>query len=278
MIPLDNYDKWISRLEQSGQLYLNDKELMEFNSIQEDNRAYQLRELLTKPINSFTIINEVYFRARWGEVLKMLHPDGSLKLLEVASGDADMIPQIMAHTHPNSSYITANMNKLLNESLRGKIKELPLVVEIIEDDAMHIEDHLGQEAVDVIAFQHSINDVLQAILCDREGVDTIYSDWMETLPRMIEILKKETSQGTFILHTKIPFLGLMNVLLKVLKKDGVIAMNHYMFQLDLDWGYPPKLFENMVPITREWMKELKNCKEIFFDGFDPNWWIFLQKL
>jgi hypothetical protein len=278
MIPLDQYEKWLPRMDESAELYLKDRELKEFYSIPEDDRKHQLYMLLTRPINVFTIINEIYFRARWGEILKILHPAGDLKLLEIASGDADMIPQVMACTHPNSTYITANMNKLLNESLLEKIKELPLVAEIIEDDAVYIQGHLGQEVIDVIAFQHSINDVLQAILCDREGVDTIYSDWMETLPRMIEILKKEVSQNTLELSTKTPFLGLMNVLLEVLKKDGIIAMNHYMFQLDLDWGYPSDLFKDMIPITREWMKELKNCKEIFFDGFDSNWWIFLQKL
>ncbi|MNE96336.1 hypothetical protein D3C76_496870 [compost metagenome] len=75
-----------------------------------------------------------------------------------------------------------------------------------------------------------------------------------------------------------PFLGLIETLLKVLRKNGVVAINYYMFQLDLDWGYPPELFEKMIPVTREWLKELNECKEVFFDGFDSNWWIFLRKV
>ncbi|MNW58200.1 hypothetical protein D3C74_360470 [compost metagenome] len=201
-----------------------------------------------------------------------------MKLLEIATGDADIIPQVMARTHPNSHYITANMNKILNESLLNKTKSLPLQMEIIEDDAAYIENHLGQETVDIVAFQHGVNDVVQAILCDREGIDTIYSDWMETLPKMIEILQKETAQNTLEQHAKMPFLGLIETLLKVLRKNGVVAINHYMFQLDLDWGYPPELFEKMIPVTREWLKELNECKEVFFDGFDSNWWIFLRKV
>jgi len=265
-------------MEKSAKLYLNDKEFEEFTRIPENERDIQLKAILEKPIANFSIVNEVYFRARWGEVLKMLHPEQGLKLLEIASGDADMIPQIMEYTHPNSNYITSNMNKILNENLLNRTNNLSLKVEIIEDDASCIETHIGQGSVDIIAFQHSINDVIQAILCDREGVDTIYSNWMETLPKMIQILQKEISQNTLEQHAKIPFLGLIKSLLNVLKKDGMIVMNHYMFQLDIDWGYPQDLFKDMVPMTREWIKELVGCKEIFFDDFNPNWWIFLRKI
>lgn len=278
MILLDQFEKWLPRMEECARFYLNEMEYKEFSSIPDNEIENQLKAILEKPINSFTYVNEVYFRARWAEVLKVLNLKENIKLLEIASGDAEMIPKVMAYTHPNSNYITANMNKILNRSLVDKTQELNLKIDIIEDDAMYIESHIGKEVVDIIAFQHSINDVIQAILCDKEGVDTIYSDWMETLPKMIEILQKEISQNTLEKHAKVPFLELMKELMKVLKTGGIVAMNHYMFQLDLDWGYPQDLFENMIPMIRDWLQELTGCKEIYFDEFDPNWWIFLQKV
>ena len=54
-------------------------------------------------------------------------------------------------------------------------------------------------------------------------------------------------------------------------------MNHYKFQLNLDWGYPASLFENMLPIVRQWLHEITECEEIVADGFNSNWWIFLRK-
>jgi hypothetical protein len=278
MIPLDNFEKWSALIKENSELFLNQEELIEFRSFADEDIQNQLKALLEKPIANFTCLNEVYFRARWAEVLGILLPGKNLRLLEVATGDADMIPQVMARTHPNSHYITANMNRNLNKSLLNKTKDLSLKMEIIEDDAACIEKHLGENFVDIIAFQHAINDVIQAILCDREGIDTVYSDWMKTLPKMIEILQKETKENTLEQHAKAPFVVLMRTLLKVLKKDGIIAMNHYMFQLDLDWGYPPELFENIVPMSREWFKELTECKEVYIDGFDPQWWIFLKKM
>ena len=278
MIPLDNFVKWLPLMTESACAYLNEKELSEFSLLSEHEVGNQLKDLLEKPIANFTVVNDVYFRARWAEVIKILYPHNTLKLLEVATGDADMIPQVISRTHPNSHYITANMNKILNKSLLYKTKDLHIKMEIIEDDAVYIKNHLGEESIDIIAFQHAINDVVQAILCDRDGVDTVYSDWMDTLPKMIEILKKETMLNTLEEHAKIAFLELIKTLLIVLKRNGIIAMNHYLFQLDLDWGYPPDLFEKIIPMTREWIKEIKECKEIFFDGFNSNWWIFLQKV
>ncbi|QHQ60122.1 hypothetical protein Ana3638_04425 [Anaerocolumna sedimenticola] len=205
MKPLDNYEKWLPLITKNAHFYLNNKELDEFNQITEEEAASQLKNLLEKPIANFTVMNELYFRARWAEVLRTIYHGDDLKLLEVATGDADMIPQVTSRTYPGSQYITANMNKNLNQSLFNKTKDLQLNMRVIEDDAAFIEKHLGTEYVDIIAFQHAANDVIQAILCDREGIDTIYSDWMETLPKMIEILQRETKEQTLEQHAKAPF-------------------------------------------------------------------------
>lgn len=277
MISLDRFKKWSCCLDEHARQYLNEVEYREYQSISDSEKLGQLQALLEKPIARFTSVNEVFFRARWAEVIRTVYTGSNLTLLEIASGDADMIPQMMARAYPHSRYITANMNKLLTASLREKTKEIPVEVVVIEEDAAAIDRHIPAESVDIIAFQHAVNDVIQAILCDQEGVDTIYTDWMSTLPKMISIMQRETAQNTLEQHAKPAFLTLIEKLFTVLKKDGVMVMNHYMFQLDLDWGYPPEVWVNIIPITREWMKTLPGCKEVFFEGFDPQWWMFYQK-
>ena len=278
MIPFDRYEKWSPILDECARIYLSEHGFQEYQSIPDAERLRQLKALLEKPVVNFSAVNEAYFRAKWAEALSAACPNKKLTLLEVASGDADMIPQMMARAYPSSRYITANMNRILTARLRENTKDLPITVEVIEEDAANIERFLPAESVDMIAFQHAVNDVLQAILCDREGVDTVDADWMETLPKMIGILQRETAQNTLEQHAKTPFLSLLGKLLLVLKKDGLIVMSHYMFQLDLDWGYPPGLWENLIPITREWIRELPGCKEVFFEGFHPQWWMFYQKI
>lgn len=277
MIPIDHFDKWASTLDLRASQVLVDAELQAYQAISGVERLSQLKALLEKPIAWFSPVNEVFFRSRWAEVLQALQPPQPLTLLEIASGDADMIPQMMARIYPNSRYITANMNRLLTANLRRKTGGLPVEITVIEEDAVGINRHLGPHSVDVVAFQHAVNDVIQAILCDREGVDTVNTDWMETLPVMITILQRELANGTLEQHAKPGFLFLLENLLKVLKKGGVMVMNHYMYQLDLDWGYPPDLWENMIPMTRIWIKDLPGCEEVSFDGFDPQWWIFIRR-
>jgi hypothetical protein len=278
MIPLDDTARWLPKLDACARQYLDANELAQYELIPQTEREAQLRALLNAPIARFTVVNEVYFRARWGEALERLHPHGPFTLLEVASGDADMIPQCMARLRPGSRYITANMNEKLNERLLKKTFGLPLTFQLISDDAAQIRSHLQDGQVDIIAFQHAVNDVLQAILCAREGVDTIRSDWMETLPAMIEMLRRETAAGTLIESVRGPFLQLMRSLWPTLRSGGYVAINHYMFQLDLDWGYPPRLFEDMLDIVRPWLSELPGSREVSLDGFDPKWWIFLKKV
>jgi hypothetical protein len=122
-----------------------------------------------------------------------------------------MIPQIISkkYEHPHTRYITANMNKKLTASLKSKTGNLPISVDVIEDAAQNICDYIGDRKFDIVAFEHSVNDVLQTMLAERDGIDTTNEDWWEILPRMIDIIKQEYLNGTLEVSVKDEFLGLI---------------------------------------------------------------------
>lgn len=276
MIPLESHFTARSCLEEAER-FLSPEQYAQFLQIPAQEREWQLDELLTRPIVRFTPVNEAYFRRRWSALVREQCGQGAVSLLEVASGDADMIPQALARSHPGSTYLTANMNEALNESLLRKTEGLDLRFRLIADDAARIADYVEPESVDLIAFQHGVNDVLQAILCGQYGVDTVHTDWMEILPEMIRILQKETAAGAFEEKVREPFLGLVRSLLATLRPGGIIAVNHYQFQLDLDWGYPPELYRNLVPMVRGWFAQELGLTEVRGISYDPQWWLLLRK-
>ena len=276
MIPLDTV-RYEILSENSGAKVLSEVELGQLTSMEEKEKRALLEEPLTKPIRRFTIINEVYFRSKWAELLTARYQASPITVLEAASGDADMIPQTLSRSNPGSQYITANMNQSLNQSMRNKTKGLSVEFRLIDDDASQILRYVKPDSVDVAAFQHGVNDVLQAILCGKYGIDTVHANWMDCLPKMIELLNKELAEGTFEDSVKDPFLNLVKNLLQTLRDGGIVAIHHYMFQLDLDWGYPPELFHNLIPMVRGWCTGLEQCREIRLEGFSDHWWLFLEK-
>jgi hypothetical protein len=51
-----------------------------------------------------------------------------------------------------------------------------------------------------------------------------------------------------------------------------------MYQTDLDLNYDVDLYENMINIVRKWINDAGIGIEVFFEDFEPQWWLFVQKL
>lgn len=235
-------------------------------------------EMIQKTIKNFDCF-DFYLYIMWYHALINITDKDTVIALEVASGSTDIIPQVMDRIfHKDSQYISSNMNKKLTEGLYKNTCNLSISTKVIENDAQLISKYTGPDFFDMVLFQHSANDIIQAILCNSEGIDTINSDWMEALPEMIRILKREVGENTLEDHAKPGFIALLSSCLETLVDGGYMIFNHHMYQRDLDMGYPCTLWHDMIPMVRKWIvgSDLK-VKEVEFEGFDKQWWLFLRK-
>ena len=264
---LDDYSLWAARLDNE-----TDPEVLQVA----ERHAY-LQEIFESPIARFFSVLGWYIRSKWADAFIKMKPHAPIQVLEIASGSSIKIPQVVSTLYhdAHTNYTAFNLNKKLTESFKSSVKDLPLRVDIIEDAAQSIEDYIGANKMDVVIFEHAINDILQGMFAARHGIDT---DWFDVLPKMVEIITDEHRRGTLENSVKHEFIDLLKSCYMTLKPGGFMCFFHHMYQMDLDCGYDEELYENMIHMARKWIKEAKIGNEVFFDGFDPHWWMFIQKV
>ena len=219
-----------------------------------------------------------HVQQNWRKLL-WLHSEGSpLTMLEIGAGASVILPKTLAAYNKKSHYITINENCSLSQAFRQKTRRLPIRVDINEGDAINIKKFLEENSVDILAFEHSMNDILQAILLAEDGIDTAQADWFELLPTMISRMNEVYRCGKFEFALRAPFITLLQNCVATLKPGGLLALSHYMFQYDLDLGYDPYLWENMLPLVRPWLQELSGGHEITYSDYEAQWWFFWEKV
>lgn len=281
MRPIDNTQKWLEIINSKSALeMLTEKELECWNNISPENKSRYIKALIEKPIvfENPEIIYDWYFRNKWATALKTVCHQESISVFEIGAGGCDIVPKAvsMKFCHPKTRYFTANLNKELTQIFKWKTEVDPVDIYVIEDDAANIKTYVGENAFDAIVFEHSVNDVLETIIAEKYGIDTVNRGWMEILPAITEAVNKEWNNKTFEQNTKNEFLNLIHECRDVLKHDGWLIFAHYQFQYNLDIGLSPELNQNIIPIVRKWISDSNIGKEYFFDGFDSNWWMFVR--
>ncbi len=282
MRPIDNSAKLLEIINSKSALeMLTERELESWDNIPNEDKSKYLRELIEKPIvfENPEIIYDWYFRNKWADALQTVCPQEEISVFEIGAGGCDIVPKAVAkkYCHPKTRYITANLNKELTQIFKWKTENDPVDISVIEDDAANIKSYVGENAFDAIVFEHSVNDVLETIIAEKYGIDTVNRGWMEILPAITEAVNKEWNNKTFEQNTKDEFLKLIYCCLDVLKPDGWLIFAHYQFQYNLDIGLSPELNQTLIPTVRNWLCDAKIGEEYFFDDFYPNWWMFIRK-
>ncbi len=280
MKPLDNLERYIQKMTQQGAAnILSDYEKKDWDSYTNADKERHLKDLIEKPLEFDNPMSMWYFKTKWGEALRAVLSDAPVNVLEIASGANDLVPQVVAklYGHSDTTYTTVNLNKGLTAEFKRRTEGLPIQVNVIEDAAQKLESYFGSEKADVVVFEHSFNDIIEAMLVERDGVDTINTDWMEILPLMVEKVNRAYLDKTLESAIKDEFLKILESCLDVLKPNSFIVVSQFQFQYSLDVGMNPELLENYLPIVRGWIANAGIGEEVFIEGFEPQWWMFLKK-
>ena len=242
-----------------------------------------LERVMTSPIkyiNNFDRpLYQIYFTAAWSNLFKFLHKDKQIELMEVASGDANYILNALDnYSSEFGSYITFNINKSLTNNLKTKNAQKSVQIKVIEDNGMNALKYFDENSFDFIGFHHAINDIIQTIIAEIEGIDTENCDWWGKEPDMLHAVMKHYKQGTLKTNAYDSFIKLIDVCTQVLMPGGYMIFDNCSFVGYDDIGYSTEFHNSYINMAREWINESGlPLKEITVDGYNSKWWLILRK-
>jgi len=284
MIPLDNLERIMAKMrEQNAGDVLSDTEKEKWDLLSDNEKIKALEDIISGPVGYKSTpwpMEAWFFKTRWLEALQAVNLSVPASMLELASGCTDMMPNILAKSyfHPETRYTTVNLNKKLTAYFKESTKGLPIKIDVIEDAAQKIENYFDNNKVDVVVFEHSFNDIVEDMIAKKFGIDTINNDWFDILPELIRATNDVYLNGTYETIIKEDFLNMLRSILKVLKPGSFIISHQFQYQEDLNLGIMPEIWTDLISTVRKWVKEENIGKEIFFDGFEPNWWMFVKNV
>ena len=283
MIPLDNLERITAKMRESNATdILTENEKEQWEQLPEEEKIEALKNIISYPVGhnlKHWVVFNWFLKTRWVEALQAVNLVAPISALELATGSNDKIPQILTKrfNHTNTRYTTVNLNKKLTADFKQNTKDLALRIDIIEDAAQNIENYFSDEKADVVIFEHAFNDIAEDLIAKKHGIDTINIDWFDIIQRLIEITNKAYLNGTYEEILKENFLEMLSSSLKVLKPGSFIISHQFQYQFDIDRGIFPEIWTELISMVRKWINEKDTGEEVFFDGFDPTWWMFIKK-
>lgn len=252
-------------------------------SLSEEALQQKLARMITPPITlnerTDSELLELYYTSSYVHLFETFNIPKEAKLFEIAAGDTIFIPKALnAYADEGAKYITANLNKSLTSGFREKASELSIELEIIEDNGVNILSYCGEGKVDVAVFHHAMNDIVQTIIAEREGNDTVNVDWWTAEPQMLQTVMAYHKRGELKTAAYSEFISIIETCMKLLKEDGYFIFDNCTYAGYEDMGYSSDFHSNYIQLAREWILEADlGLQEVELEGFDTKWWMVLQK-
>ncbi len=224
-------------------------------------------------------LSSVYHILSWEEAFRNLVVRKDSTLIEIAPGAGTHIVTVFdLISGGKGKYVAFNLNKKLTSDLKSQTEDLNLDIRIIEDDAKNAPAYIPNETIDIVAGNHAINDILETIIANKEGLDTVEQDWFEIAPGLMREYEKAYLNGTLRNLVFDDFIDIMRAIYFTLKPGGYLVLNYYVYPVEIDWGGSVPVRSAFVNLARQWIGEADiGFETLSLDGFDPKWWGFFRK-
>ncbi len=224
-------------------------------------------------------LSRLYHILCWIKALNKLSISKDATLIEIAPGaGTHIVTAFDVISGGKGKYVAFNLNKKLTLDFKTQTQDLNLDIRIIEDDAKNALVYIPKETIDIVAGNHAINDILETIIANKEGLDTIGEDYFEVAPRLIRKYEKAYLNGTLRNLVFEDFIDIIRAIYFTLKPTGYLVLNYYVYPVEIDWGGSVPVRSAFVNLARQWISEADlGFETVFLDGFDPKWWGFFRK-
>lgn len=244
-----------------------------------------LKRVISVPVNISTELEwrlfELYYVTAWFNIFDKLGLPANMSIYEIAAGDQIYIPKALeTYAGKEGKYVTINLNRELSGNFIEKTKELQADIRVIEDNGINIEKYYGNNSFNVIAFHHALNDIIQTIVAEVDGIDTINCNWWETEPQMLRTVMKYYNQGDLKAVAYDSFINIIKACIRALKVGGYMIFDNCSFVGDYEGlGYSFEFHCSYIDMARKWITEADlGLKEVVINGYDEKWWMILKKL
>ncbi|MDR0268686.1 hypothetical protein [Paenibacillus sp.] len=221
---------------------------------------------------------EFYYTASLYNLFVELDISSHASLYEIAAGDTVCIPRALDAYSNNSTYVTANLNKELSRRFMQKTADLSIQIKIIEDNGNNLLQYYEPQSFEVISFHHAINDIIQTIIADIEGIDTVNNDWWTIEPQMLQAVMRYHNRGELRRAAFESFINIIDTCMKLLKKGGYLIFDNCTYAGYDQMGYSSEFHSAYIQLAREWIHESNlGFKEVELEGYDQQWWMMMTK-
>lgn len=244
-----------------------------------------LRGLLETPMRRDPVVGRIamhtYYAYQWLDILRRFFPERHdvMSVVEVAPGTSVMVPRALdVFTGGSGRYVAFNLNRGLSDRLDTLLDCLSVETRVVADDAVHAGRYLASGTVDLFAYNHAVNDMIEHWVARANGFDTIHVDWYARVGDLIEAVEQAHRGNRLEEIAAGPFVQSIRAAITALKPGGRLVFNNYVFAEQVEAGASVELYGSLLSMARSWIKAASlPVQETNLAGYDPDFWLMYRK-